>query len=85
MSELVRLLQAALEREQSDQMRGNVLDLLQDLGYGFSDGLGEDVAEGLSDVMSQEGEGAFGQVLQSHLSFIQNYIRQRDAAAQPTA
>jgi hypothetical protein len=84
MSDLVRLLQKALQREQSDQMRGNVLDLLQDLGYGLSAGLGEEVAKGLADVMGQEGEGAFGQVLRSHLTFVQKYTRQRDASAQPT-
>ncbi len=79
---LLRLLQTALLREQNDQMRGNILDLLQELGYGFSDGMENEVLTGLDDLMSREGQGAFAQVISSHLAFIREYIRQRDTASQ---
>jgi hypothetical protein len=82
MSNLVRLLQVALQREKTAQMRGNILDLLQELGYGFDVGLVDEVLKGLNGLKEQEGLGAFSQVIDSHLAFIQEYMRQRDAAAQ---
>jgi hypothetical protein len=82
MSAFVRLLQAALRQEQSDQMRGNVLDLLQELGYGVSAGLGSEVLKGLGELQSRESLGAFDQVVASHSAFIQEYLHDRDAAAQ---
>jgi hypothetical protein len=84
MSNLVRLLQVAAIKEKDDQIRGNILDLLQELGYGFSAGLGGEVFGNLTDLLSQVSLSAFGQVVNSHLSFIQEYMRQRDAAAQPS-
>lgn len=80
MASLVRLLQAAVIKEQNEQIRGNVLDLLQELGYGFSVGLGGDVLSSLTDLLSQVGLTAFSQVVNSHLSFIQEYVRQKNAA-----
>jgi hypothetical protein len=82
MSSLVYLLQVALSREESDQVRGNVLDLLQELGYGFSAGLEDEVLGSLTSLLDREGLDAFGQVVDSHLGFIQEYRRQRDVAAQ---
>jgi hypothetical protein len=84
MSNLVRLLQVALQREKTDQMRGNILDLLQELGYGFNVGLVDEVLKGLNGLKGQEGLGAFSQVIDSHLVFVQKYLHQRDAAAQPS-
>jgi hypothetical protein len=83
MSSLARLLLVALIKEQSDQVRGNALDLMQELGYGTSAGLESEVLKGLTDLQSREDIGAFGQVINSHFSFVQEYLRQRDAAAQP--
>jgi hypothetical protein len=83
MSNLVRLLQVAAVKEEDDHIRGNILDLLQELGYGFSAGLGGEVFSTLTDLLSQVSLSAFGQVVNSHLSFMQEYIRQRDAAARP--
>jgi hypothetical protein len=83
-STLVRLLQAAVIKEQDEQIRGNVLDLLQELGYGFSVGLGGNVLGSLTDLLSQVGLAAFGQVVNSHLFFIQEYVRQNNAFARPT-
>jgi hypothetical protein len=80
MPSLVRLLQVALLKEQSDQVRGNVLDLLQELGYGLNAGLGDKVLRGMTDLLKRTDLGAFGQVFDSHLTFIQEYLRQRDAA-----
>lgn len=80
MPSFARLLLAALHKEPSDQVRGNVLDLLQELGYGFNVGLDEEVLNSLNDLLSREGAGAFGQVVGSHLTFIREYVRQRDAA-----
>jgi hypothetical protein len=84
MPNLVRVLQAALVKERDVQIRGNVLDLLQELGYGSSVGLGGEVLSGLADLLGQESLGAFGQVINPHLSFLQEYMRQRDAAANLT-
>jgi hypothetical protein len=80
MSNLVRLLQAAAAKETDDQVRGNVLDLLQELGYGFSVGLDGEVLNGLSDLLSQDSTGAFFQVVGSHLSFAREYGQLSDAA-----
>ena len=77
---LVRLLQVALVKEQSDQVRGNVLDMMQELGYGSSAGLEDEVMEGMTDLLKSGEGGAFGQVVNSHLAFLQEYLRQRDAA-----
>jgi hypothetical protein len=81
MSNLIRLLQAAGTREKDDQVRGNVLDLLQELGYGFSVGLEGEVLNSLSGLLNQDTMGAFHQVVDSHLSFAREYGQQRDAAA----
>lgn len=78
---LVRMLLVALLKEQEDQVRGNVLDLLQELGYGFSVAVESEVLKGLTHLSSREGLGAFDHVVNSHLGFIQEYARQRDAAA----
>jgi hypothetical protein len=78
MSDLVRLLLAALQKEQNDQVRGNVLDLLQELGYGFSAGFQRQVLTNFVALQSQEDVGAFGQVIGTHLAFAQEYLRQRD-------
>lgn len=80
MSSLVRLLLAALLKEQDDQVRGNVLDLLQELGYGFSAGLDREVEQSMTDLQGRTDLGAFSQVINSHLAFVQEYTRQRDAA-----
>jgi hypothetical protein len=80
MSNLVRLLLAALEKEQNDQIRGNVLDLLQELGYGLDAGLDEEVSSRLTTLQGREDLGAFSQIVFSHLVFIKEYLRQRDAA-----
>lgn len=80
LSYLVRLLQAAVFKEKDDQVRGNVLDLLQELGYGVSAGLEAKVLENLTRLSKQEGPNAFGQVVTSHLAFLQEYLRLRDAA-----
>jgi hypothetical protein len=80
MPTLVRLLLAALLSERNDQILGNVLDLLQESGYGLSAGMDTDVLNGLSQLRAQDDLGAFGQVVDSHRMFIQEYIRQRDAA-----
>lgn len=77
---LIRLLLAALLQEPNDQIRGNTLDLLQELGYGSGADLGENVLKHLTDLLSQGGLGAFGQVVNSHLAFLQAYLTQRDAA-----
>jgi hypothetical protein len=79
---LVRLLLAALHKEPNDQIRGNALDLLQDLGYGLGADLGDDVLNNLTGLLDHGGSGGFGQVVNSHLAFLQAYVRQRDAAAQ---
>ena len=84
MPNLVRLLQVAAIKEKDDHIRGNILDLLQELGYGFSAGLGGEVFSKLTDLLSQVSLSAFGQVVNSHLFFMQEYIRQRDATAQPS-
>jgi hypothetical protein len=81
MPSLVRLLQVALVKEESDQMRGNVLDLLQELGYGISVGLETEVQSGLADLSTRQDLGAFEQVVRSHLDFLGKYIAQRDSAA----
>lgn len=80
MSNLVHLLLAALLKERNDQVLGNVLDLLQELGYGLSAGLDADVLDSFSQLQSREDLGAFDQVISSHRVFVQEYIRQRDAA-----
>jgi hypothetical protein len=82
MANLIRVLQAALVKEKNDQIRGNVLDLLQELGYGSSIGLEGEVLNNLTGLLEGEGEGAFGQVINSHLSFLQEYLRHRDSARQ---
>jgi hypothetical protein len=56
------------------------LDLLQELGYGLSASLDADVIRGFSQLQAGEDLGAFGQVLDSHRVFVQEYMRQRDAA-----
>jgi hypothetical protein len=81
MPNLVRVLLNALVQEQDDQVRGNVLDLLQELGYGLSIGLEEEVLERLAHVRSSEYADAFGQVVETHLAFTRTYISQRDAAS----
>lgn len=81
MPNLVRLLLITLSKEQSDQVRGNAFDLLQELGYGLSVGLEDEVLEYLIDLQSNERDGAFGQVVNSHLAFLQEYRRQRDTVA----
>jgi hypothetical protein len=81
MSSLVRLLLAAVQKEQNDQVRGNVLDLVQELGYGCSVGLGPEISRNFADLQGHADVGAFGQVVSSHLTFIQEYLLQRDAAA----
>jgi hypothetical protein len=80
-SGLIRLLLAALHKEPDDQIRGNVLDLLQELGYGFGADLGNDVLKALTGLLERGDSGAFGQVVNSHLAFLQAYVRQRDTAA----
>jgi len=82
---LVRLLQAAALQEKDEQLRGNVLDLLQELAYGLGAGLGEEVLNSLTELLHREELGAFGQVVNSHLSFAREYIRQRNAAQQAGA
>jgi hypothetical protein len=84
MPNLIRVLQAALVREKDDQVCGNVLDLLQELGYGSGVGLENEVSNSLSELLSREGLGALGQVVSSHLSFLQEYRRQRDTAGHPS-
>ncbi len=84
LANLVRLLQVAIVKEKDDQVRGNVLDLLQDLGYGLSAGLESQVLSHLKKLAKQNSLGALTQVINSHLSFLQEYIRQRDAAAHST-
>jgi hypothetical protein len=79
--DLIRLLLAALHKEPNDPIRGNVLDMLQELGYGFGADVGDDVLKSLTGLLDREGSGAFGQVVNSHLAFLQAYVRQRDAAA----
>jgi hypothetical protein len=81
MPSLVGLLLTALDKEPSDQIRCNALELVQELGYGFSIGLDEEVLKGLGDLLSHEGTDAFRQVINSHLAFIGEYMRQRDTAA----
>jgi hypothetical protein len=82
LSNLVRLLQAAIAKEKDDQTRSNVLDLLQELGYGFSVGLGGETLNSLTDLLGQVSLSPFSQVVNSHLSFIQEYIHQKNAAQQ---
>lgn len=77
MLNLVRLLQAAVLKGEDDQVRGNTLDLLQELGYGSSVGLEGEMVNGLTNLLDRERQGAFGQVVNSHLSFLQEYMRQR--------
>jgi len=79
MPALIRLLYAALRKETSDQMRGNILDLLQELGYGVNAGLEGEVLDGLASLLDREDPGAFGQVILSHLAFVKEFLRQRDA------
>jgi hypothetical protein len=81
MPSLVRLLQVALLKEESDQMRGNVLDLLQELGYGTSVGLETEVQPGLADLSTRQDLGAFEQVVRSHVEFLGRYLATRDSAA----
>jgi hypothetical protein len=76
MTGLVRLLLAALLKEQDDQVRGNVLDLLQELGYGSSAGLELEVLKSLAGLQSREDLGAFSQVINSHFAFLKEYMRQ---------
>jgi hypothetical protein len=80
LANLVRLLQVAIVKEGDDQVRGNVLDLLQDLGYGLNAGLEGQVLSRLDKLAGQDSLGALTQVIHSHLSFLQEYVRQRDAA-----
>lgn len=83
LTNLVRLLHVAVVKEKDDQIRSNVLDLLQELGYGFSVGdLGGETLSSLTDLLGHVSLSAFSQVVNSHLSFIQEYIRQKNAAAQ---
>jgi hypothetical protein len=81
---LVHLLLAALHKEQNDQIRGNVFDLLQELGYGLSVSLEDEVLKGLGVLLDQAGLGAFEQVVHSHLVFVKEYLRLRDTAARST-
>jgi hypothetical protein len=81
MKDLVRLLFAALQKEQNEQVRGNVLDLVQELGYGVSVDLEFDALKHLTNLQNHKDLGAFGQVIDFHIAFVQEYIRQRDAAA----
>lgn len=83
MPNLIRLLQAAVAKEKDDQIRGNILDLLQELGYGTSVGLEDEVLNSLTSLRNQPDLGALGQVVDSHLLFLQEYRRQRDAASRP--
>jgi hypothetical protein len=80
MPNLVRLLLAALLKEQNDQILGNVLDLLQELGYGLGAGLETEVLNTFADLQGRKDLGAFGQVVDSHRVFVQEYIHQRDAS-----
>lgn len=81
MNGLVRLLYAALQKEQNEQVRGNVLDLVQELGYGVSVDLEFDALKHLTSLQNQQAQpDAFGQVINFHIAFVQEYIRQRDAA-----
>ena len=80
MNGLVRLLYAALQKEQNEQVRGNVLDLVQELGYGVSVGLELDALKHLTSLRNHADLDAFGQVINFHVAFVQEYIRQRDAA-----
>jgi hypothetical protein len=75
------LLQVAIVKEKDDQVCGNVLDLLQDLGYGLSAGLEGQVLSRLNKLAGQDSLGALTQVIHSHLSFLQEHVRHRDAAA----
>ena len=80
MSSLVRLLFAALLKERDAELCGNVLDLLQEMGYGFSIGLEPEMLKGLTNLLTREDLGSLGQVVNTHLTFIQEYVRQRDSA-----
>jgi len=75
MSTLIRLLQVAVVKERDDQVRGNVLDLLQELGYGSHAGLGNEVLESLIRLL-QGADSGFAQVVESHRSFLQNHLQQ---------
>ncbi len=79
MSNLIRLLQVAVVKEKDGQVRGNVLDLLQELGYGFSVKLGGETLAKLTDLLEQESLTNFSQVIRAHLDFIQTYIQQSTA------
>jgi hypothetical protein len=81
MANLVRLLQAAALKEEDEQIRSNVLDLLQELGYGFSVDQGGGTLASLTDLLSKVSLSGFSQVVNSHLSFIQEYVQQKNAAA----
>lgn len=80
MNGLVRLLYAALQKEQNEQVRGNVLDLVQELGYGVSVDLEFDALKHLTSLQNHAQLDAFSQVIDFHIAFVQEYIRQRDAA-----
>jgi hypothetical protein len=84
MNNLIRLLLIAIQKEQNEQVRGNVLDLIQELGYGFSAGLELEVLKNLTDLQNREDSVAFGQVINFHLAFVQEYMRQREAASHQT-
>lgn len=79
MVKLVRLLQAAITQEKDGQVRGNGLDLLQELGYGFSVDLGGEMLTALTELLEEEALSSFGQVVRAHLEFIQTYIQQSTA------
>jgi hypothetical protein len=81
MPTLVRLLQAAVAKERDEQIRGNVLDMLQELGYGSSVELGKEVLNSLSNLL-QGADSSFVQVVESHRSFLQSHLQQHaDAQA----
>jgi hypothetical protein len=82
MTNLVRLLQAAVLKEEDEQIRSNVLDLLQELGYGFSVEQGGKTLSSLTELLGKVGLSGFSQVINSHLSFIQEYVQQKNAANQ---
>jgi hypothetical protein len=84
MSSLVRLLFAALLKERDDELRGNVLDLLQETGYGFSVGLEREVLKGLTDLLTREETGSLAQVIKTHLAFTKEYVRLRDSTDNST-
>ncbi len=81
MKPLLQALLAALTREKDEQVRGNVLDLVQELGYGFTVGMHDQVLKALYAMLEREESSGFGQVITAHLTFLRTYVAAAEGAS----